>query len=68
MTEQDLITLQEAAKILKVSARTLRRLIDSGELQAFKRIGRKSLLVSQSKIEELREPRPVVLKRRAKRK
>jgi excisionase family DNA binding protein len=39
MTKEEVYTIAEAAKILKVSEETIRRLIASGELQA-RRVGR----------------------------
>jgi excisionase family DNA binding protein len=55
----DFVTITEAAELLNVSTMTIRRLIKAGKLQAFKRPGVKSLLVSRSKVLELKTPRPV---------
>lgn len=39
MTQEEVYTIEEAAKILKVSTETIRKLIASGELEA-RRVGR----------------------------
>ncbi len=68
MPEQDLIPIADAAKILKVSTQTVRRMIRNRELPAYKRVGIKSLLVPRDKVIELSKPRPVEIKpKRARR-
>lgn len=39
MTQEEVFTIEEVAKILKVSEETVRRLISNGELEA-RRVGR----------------------------
>ncbi len=45
--KDDILTIQEVAKVLKVSDRTVYRWIDSGDLKAAK-IGRKTYRVFES--------------------
>lgn len=61
MSDTELVTLQEAAKLANVSYRTIHRKIDAGELHVFKsRIGT-NLLVKRSEVLRLREVKPIRL-------
>ena len=58
------ISLQEAALILGVSVKTVRRRIADGDLAAF-RVGPRLLRVNRAEVEALAEPVPTVSKESA---
>jgi excisionase family DNA binding protein len=61
-TPDDLISLDEAASVLAVSRRTIDRLVASGELVRYKKVGDRKVYVSRGTLRkfarfvELREP------------
>lgn len=52
---RDLISLSEAADILCVHPRTIRRFISSGELKGF-RVGAKTIRVSRADVKKVLKP------------
>ena len=62
--ERDLVSVPEAARLLRVSTSTVRRLIASGELPSY-RVGRRSVRLNRRELGQALRPvppsRPVVL-------
>lgn len=53
---EDIITVKQAAAMLKVSGMTIRRLIDTGRLPAWRVAGDGAIRIERANVEALRVP------------